>query len=68
MTSMSIIEINKKAVLLLEYISYIYHPVLFKKNQAKFQVLLDFDNEINIITSAYVAIVAFKIRLTIFGA
>lgn len=39
----------------LECMPYIYHLVQFKKDQAKIQVLLDFSNKINAMTSAYIA-------------
>lgn len=46
---MSIIEAGKKVdmTILLKHISYIYHLVQFKKNQAKIQVTLDSDNMVN---------------------
>lgn len=39
--------------LLLEQVSYINYLLYFKKDQAKFQALINFGNKINIITPAY---------------
>lgn len=41
--------------LLLEHLLYIYHPVHFKKDQAKIQVLFNFNSKINTITLVYAA-------------
>lgn len=53
--SMSMTQTRKKTILLLKYIMCIDYPVCFKKNQAKMQDILDFCNEINIMTPAYIA-------------
>lgn len=53
-----------KSTLFFEQVSYIYHSVQFKKNQAKVQALLNFDNEVNIMILAYITRLGFKVRLT----
>lgn len=67
-TFTSIIEALKEAyavepapTLPLKHISCIYHPACFKKNQAKVHALIDFDDEVNVITLLYAARLSFKI-------
>lgn len=50
----------ENSVLLFKRVSCIYHPVRFKKNQAKVQALLDFDSEVNAMTPAYMARLGLK--------
>lgn len=51
-------------IFLLKRISYIYHPVYFRKNQAKVQILLDSGSEVNVINSAYTAKLYLKVYPT----
>lgn len=53
-----------KVFLLLEHIIYIYYLILFKNDQAKVYALSNFDNEINIINSTYIAKLGFKVQPT----
>lgn len=50
--------------LLFEYISCIYYPLCFKKDQAEVQALLDSNNGVNIMVLAYGASLDHKIGLT----
>lgn len=46
----------------LDHVLYIYHyQIWFKNNQAKVQVFLDFDSEVNSIILAYMAKIDLKI-------
>lgn len=49
---------------LFKHIPYIHHLVWFIKSQVKFQALLDFDSEVNIMTLVYMTRQGFKVRLT----
>lgn len=55
-------EVNKEIVL--NYISYIYYLVQFKKDQVKIQTLIDFGNKVNIMNSAYAAKLGLNIQQT----
>lgn len=59
-------EAKKKIdmVPLLKHMSYIYYSILFKKNQAKIRILLDFSNEINAISLIYITKLSLKVYLT----
>lgn len=46
---------------LFKHISYVHHLVQFKKNQVKVQALIDFDNEVNVMTLAYTSKLGFKL-------
>lgn len=46
---------------LLKHMPYIYHIMYFKKDQAKVRALLDSDNKVNTMTSAYTAKLGLKI-------
>lgn len=50
-----------KSTLLLKQVPYIYHPIWFKKEQAKVQVLLDFSSKVNVITPVYTVRLGLKI-------
>lgn len=45
----------------LKHMLNIYHMIYFKKDQARVKALLDFINEVNAMTSAYMAKLGFKI-------
>lgn len=45
-----------------EWILCIYYPVQFKKDQAKVQALINFDNEVNTMNLTYIVKLSFKIR------
>lgn len=51
-------------LLSLKLILCIYYLVWFKKNQAKYQALLNYDSKINAITPAYITKLGFKVRST----
>lgn len=59
-TGPKVLILVNNPVLLFKYIPCIYYPVLFKKNQAKVQALLDFDSEVNDMTLAYTARLGLK--------
>lgn len=50
-----------EAFLPLKRVPYIHHLVRFKKDQAKIQVLLNSDSEVNVMTSAYAAKLDLKV-------
>lgn len=54
--------------LLLERILYIYYLVLFKKGQTNIKALINFNNEVNIMTSTYTKKLDFQMQKTNVGA
>lgn len=52
----------------LKCIPYIHYLVWFKKDQVEVQVLINSDNKINAMTTAYAAKLGFRVRLTDIGA
>lgn len=57
-----------KPILPLKRVSYIHHPIRFKKYQAEVQALSSFNSEVNTMTLAYTAELGFKIWPTNIGA
>lgn len=49
------------STLLLKRVSYIHHPVRFKKDQVEVQTLIDSNNEVNIINPAYTVKLSLKV-------
>lgn len=41
------------SILLLKHILYIYYSMWFKKDQAKIQILIDYNSKVNAMTQAY---------------
>lgn len=55
-------------IMLFERVSYIYYTMRFKKNQAKIQALIDFNNKINVMILAYAIKLGLKLQTTNIGA
>lgn len=47
----------------LKRVLYIYHPLYFKKDEAKIKALIDSNKEVNIMILAYVAKLGLKVKL-----
>lgn len=55
---------NKKIDLLFKHVPYIYYPLYFKKNKSNIKALINFNNEVNAITSIYIAKLGLKVYIT----
>ena len=56
--------VSDNSTLLLERVLYIYYPLYFRKNQRKIQTLINSDNEVNAIISAYTKRLSFQTQKT----
>lgn len=52
------------SILSFKYILFIYYPMRFKKNQDEIKALLNFGNEVNVMTPDYTARLGFKVQPT----
>lgn len=59
-------EASKEDDMVLEKVSYVHHPIRFKKN--KVRALINLNSKVNAMTLTYIAKLAFKIRLIDVGA
>lgn len=54
-------------ILSLENVLYLHYPILFQKDKAKVQTLIDFQNEINVMTLVYASKLGLKAQTTSIG-
>lgn len=62
------VPVPNNSTLLFKCMLYIYYSMRFKKDQVKIQALIDFNNEINIMTLVYIKELGFWNQKTVVRA